>query len=273
MGGEISSAAYNSLISTYPSSTIFDPSFPAGFNLSFDPVSGETFEIGTHESSSQKPPWVFNSSVPRDPYIIPYNSSFTLSNTTYQVSAPLLRFSVLPDNYPAAPDRLLPNSIGLTWSSDSSIICHNGKLLPSGWLEPDSGNLFCIGETGFVWGFSSLLVLIGLSLQLAWAIGLYLVWLNANLRSDLCRSGRNLGGVYRSATDLVGAMREDLGDKIDYYNNKEMKQALAKYGEIGWELRGYDKDGVPYVVISSGVEDAGKPLLKRKSATKLSLVA
>ena len=69
----------------------------------------------------------------------------------------------------------------------------------------------CLHETYYVWGLSSLLLYIVLSLQMTWIFGMYFVWLDTNIYSALCRSGRPMRGEFRTAADLSDAMGEVLG--------------------------------------------------------------
>ena len=207
--------------------------------------------------------WVFDGSVARDPETIPYNSTIVINDKTYLIPAPLLKF-MNPTAVNAIDYLSLgvggPSSLGMSSSSSATTTCYNGQILPTGWTDNPS----CVSDAGFVWGFSSLLVLLGLSLQLVWILALYFVWLNANLRSSVCKSGRKLDGVYRNATDLVGAMRDDFGNKIDFYSDKEFKQALAKCGDIGWVMRGGDSNGASYV-LSSSLESKERASLIRRN--------
>lgn len=104
--------------------------------------------------------------------------------------------------------------------------CYQTELIPSN-VE---GIARCIQEDYFVWGFSSLLLYIILGLQLAWTIGIFLVWLHANLRSQLIRTGRRIRGNYRAAADLAEAMQETLGDEFCTYSDSEIARELEREG-------------------------------------------
>ena len=150
-------------------------------------------------------------------------------------------------------------------------MCYNDQVLPYDWFDREKS--ICVSDPSFVWGFSSLLAMLGFVFQLVWVLGLYIVWLNANLRSAMCKRGRKLDGVYRNATELVGAMTEDLGDKIHSYSNKEFKQALASCRDIGWvSQEGHDNRGL-YVALSSKAEDRGGLSLRKTSTLRLSLIS
>ena len=85
--------------------------------------------------------------------------------------------------------------------------CYNNKTITAEFLQNSAE---CLPESYFVWGFSSLLVYIVLCLQMLWTLGMYIVWLDANIYSALCRSGRKIGGHFRAAADLSEAVYEVL---------------------------------------------------------------
>lgn len=88
----------------------------------------------------------------------------------------------------------------------------------------------CMQKDYFVWGFSSLMLYIILGIQLAWTIGMFLVWLHANLRSQLVRTGRRIRGNYRAAADLAEPMQETLGDEFCTYTDGEIARELEQEG-------------------------------------------
>lgn len=69
----------------------------------------------------------------------------------------------------------------------------------------------CLLGRYYVWALSSLLLYIVLSLQMTWIFGMYFFWLDTNIYSALCRSGRRRRGEFRTAADLSDAMGEMLG--------------------------------------------------------------
>ncbi|KAL8833414.1 MAG: hypothetical protein Q9176_007996 [Flavoplaca citrina] len=84
----------------------------------------------------------------------------------------------------------------------------------------------------FVWGFSSIILYITLSLQLVWTFGMYCLWLDANLASKLVKAGRTIRGPFRAATDLAEAMNETLGDEYCAYTDQEIEKELEKSGNM-----------------------------------------
>ena len=109
----------------------------------------------------------------------------------------------------------------------------------------------CLPETYFVWGISSLLLYIVLCLQIIWIFGMYLVWLDANIYSAICRSGRRMRGDFRAAADLSDAMREVLGNETCAYSNDEMASALDREPGLRYYATGASDNNVAHIGISS----------------------
>lgn len=107
---------------------------------------------------------------------------------------------------------------------------------------------FCFSKSYFVWyvtysllshlytdtefrGFSSIVLYVILGLQIVWTFGMYCVWLDTNIASELVRSGRTVRGPLRAAADLVEAMNETLGHEYCAYTDKEIEKALKRSGD------------------------------------------
>ena len=88
----------------------------------------------------------------------------------------------------------------------------------------------CMPVNYFVWGFSSLLLYIIFAIQLAWTVGMFLVWLHANLRSQLIRHGRRVRGNYRAAVDFAEAVNKALGNEFCTYSDSEIARELEREG-------------------------------------------
>ncbi len=60
-----------------------------------------------------------------------------------------------------------------------------------------------------------------------WLLGLWLLWVDADTNSELCRKRRRLG-LWRAVADISEAMREELGPNICAYDENELSKALSK---------------------------------------------
>ena len=107
-------------------------------------------------------------------------------------------------------------------------------------------------QSHFVWGFSSLLLYVVCSLQAVWTIGMFIVWLDANMYSQLCRRGRKTRGSLRAAIDIAEAMREVLGDELCAYTNAEIGHQLEKTKNgVRYYATDTNSDGISHIGISS----------------------
>ncbi|KAL8992798.1 MAG: hypothetical protein Q9188_007494 [Gyalolechia gomerana] len=122
--------------------------------------------------------------------------------------------------------------------------CYNDILLDPSQIQETP---YCIAQPYFVWyvsfggtvdlilmfirGFSSILLYVILGLQIIWTFGMFCVWLDANIFSELVRNGRTIRGPFRAAADLVEAMNETLGHEYCAYSEKDISSELEKSGD------------------------------------------
>ena len=111
-------------------------------------------------------------------------------------------------------------------------------------------NGICQPAQYFVWGLSSSLLVLLLVAQMIWTVVTYLIWLDANLYSSLCRAGRRIRGPFRAASDLVDAMTEVLGHHTCAYSNAELATAMERYGGVRYYTDPIDENGVAHIGLS-----------------------
>ena len=109
----------------------------------------------------------------------------------------------------------------------------------------------CLPTNYFVWGFSSTMVYINLCLLIIWAFGMYIVWLDANIYSALCRSGRKLRGPFRAVADLSEAMEEVLGQETCAYTNSELARELSKRSGLRYYASDSPENDLSHIGLSS----------------------
>lgn len=207
------SDASNLLQQAVSLSDLEEKSFPANHTKSY----------AQPESGNQKP-WVFNALIAREPGVMPYNSSITINGSTYALPPPLLRFA--PPWYPSEYDTLQ--------SEYSTYIqpCYNLELSPS----IDSA-VYCIADEGYIWGFSQYLLIVGLIAEIIWIWSLYIVWLNANVRSTLIKRGIGFSNIHRNMANFVQLMQEDLVDDLNCLSDQQFKESLEGIGDVGLEMK------------------------------------
>ena len=109
----------------------------------------------------------------------------------------------------------------------------------------------CVPGTNFVWGLSSLLVKIVLAMQVVWIFGTYVVWLDANIASELCRRGRKVRGVFRATEDLSEAMREVLGNETCAYSDVELAEVLKSEHGLQYYTEDASQAGMSHIGLTS----------------------
>ncbi|KAL8966473.1 MAG: hypothetical protein Q9197_005957 [Variospora fuerteventurae] len=121
---------------------------------------------------------------------------------------------------------------------------------------------YCFTKNYFVWGFSSIVLYVVLGLQILWTIGMYGVWLDANIASDLVRNGRTIRGPFRAAADLVEAMNHTLGTEHCAYSDEEVAKALQASGDRLRYESTYGDDELLHVGLTT--KSTAKVYLSRK---------
>jgi hypothetical protein len=89
--------------------------------------------------------------------------------------------------------------------------------------------------SGKQWGFSYEWVIIAIAINGAWLLGLWIVWIDADTNSQLCKKGRRMG-LWRVVANLLEAMREDLGPNVCACSNKELLNELRKRDRVKYYI-------------------------------------
>ncbi|KAL9102162.1 MAG: hypothetical protein Q9163_002662 [Psora crenata] len=149
--------------------------------------------------------------------------------------------------FPAFAD--LVNDYTFQYGSDYvAQYCYNNHSM-YGWTLKATAQ--CIQEPYFVWGLSSLLVKIVLAVQAVWVFGTFIVWLDANMFSDLCRNGRTVRGPFRATLDLSVAIREVLGDETCAYSDGQLEKELARQPGLRYYSDDVEESGTSHIGLSA----------------------
>lgn len=101
-----------------------------------------------------------------------------------------------------------------------------GHSAPTRFYTEEPGNYNCVAEQNlYEWGFSGEWVLLIISVNSFWVLGLWILWLDTEFNSQLTIAGRRMG-TYRAIADISEAMREDLGPNLCGYPEKELAAAV-----------------------------------------------
>ncbi|KAI3333736.1 hypothetical protein F4824DRAFT_512883 [Ustulina deusta] len=152
------------------------------------------------------------------PSVVPYNSTFLWNGTSVELDAPFLDIG--------SDCRWSKGNLGVC-------ICFKGSVLDRDFR---SNQKTCVNDTGYNWGFSFALVLLGLGLETAWLLLCGLMWFIAMSRSQLIKSHRPGTGIVRSIIDISKAIEMSLGADTGAYTDEELTKELEKCHPVGYFL-------------------------------------
>lgn len=178
---------------------------------------------------------------------VPYNSTLWFNGSAITLNAPFL-------NMPA-------NETSCEWFADESYtrtnplcLCYRDFLLTSDFRQDD--NLICISEEGYVWGFSSMITVVSIIIEVCWIMGCLGMWLDVHINSILFRMNRPSSGMVRNILDVGGAIQRDLGYDTGTYKHQELTKELKKCPPVGYEVDNSGK--VARIAIVSVPGDRGR---------------
>ncbi|XXH01378.1 hypothetical protein Hte_007738 [Hypoxylon texense] len=132
----------------------------------------------------------------------------------------------------------------LWWnSSTGECPCYMGRILTADWAIADE--FVCISAQGYVWGFSSFILLISIMCETVWVVGCWWLRLRTTINSKLIEFNRLGVGTARHILDLGEAIRRDLGPNTCIYTDTELTDALKQCPPVGYALDG--KDGMKHI--------------------------
>lgn len=218
-------------------------------------ITGFQFAGAGQEVADVKKPW-FNDTFQLDPSVnmsgwtksyqtldpVPYNSTLWWNGSAIPLEAPFL-------DLPARVE-------DCNWFGPSGMcVCYRDALLTSDFR--DENNLICISEDGYVWGFSSVITLVGMILEVCWIVGCFGMWLDLHINCNLFRMNRRGSGVVRNILDVGGAIRHDLGGDTGAYENRDLLKELEKLPPVGYEVDDSGQQGRISIVSMPGARRRG----------------
>lgn len=102
----------------------------------------------------------------------------------------------------------------------------------------------------YQWGFSGEWIIMVSALNSVWVFELWILWLDAEWKSQFTRKGRRMG-TYRAIADIADAMKGDLGENFCAYLQKELAAALKRRGPIKYYVGRGAKGEVGHIGLSS----------------------
>ncbi|KAF7556461.1 hypothetical protein G7Z17_g1465 [Cylindrodendrum hubeiense] len=200
---------------------------------SYEPVSEwESWQVANYTLDSNNATFLLNRTITQGEGVLPYNSTFTYDNETFELQAPFLDIGKGCKEH-----RLFFTNLG-------NCVCYRGQPLEDEFFLPD--NLRCVQRHGYVWGLSAVMALIGLCIEAVWVIGCWGLWLDAQVNSELVKFRRG-GGDIRASLDLAESVKRDLGANTSAYSDAELSKDLDKCEPVGYSVE--ERDGASHIVL------------------------
>ncbi|KAI1361940.1 hypothetical protein F5Y08DRAFT_342140 [Xylaria arbuscula] len=173
-----------------------------------------------------------NDTIYLQPGVVPYNSTLMLRNKTFSLYSPFLNFGATDE-------------VDCSWwkSSTGECPCYQGKPLGADWAISDEYS--CVGTSGYIWGFSSFILIIAVVLEITWIIGCWVIRWHTTVSSNLIDNNRRNVGTVRHILDLAEAMNRDLGPNTCVYSDDELHATLQRCPPVGYEIE--SKDGLKHI--------------------------
>ncbi|KAI1124454.1 hypothetical protein F5Y10DRAFT_285009 [Nemania abortiva] len=188
-----------------------------------DPSHGK---LGDSEYVPYNATFLLDSEIKTAQGVLPYNSTLWWNNTRIALGAPFLKIG--------ESCQWSRGSLGLCLCLDEDIISKDFR----------DSDYICLNDTGYKWGFSAFVLLIGLALETAWLVVCTMMWFVIITKSELVRMHRPGIGVIRSILDIAGAINSSIGIDTSAYTEDELKLELGKCPPVGYEID--DRDGIGY---------------------------
>ena len=150
------------------------------------------------------------------------------------------------------------NTLNTSWHQqdhicnlDSSVSQTNIRRTLKDFYMALPGSYECtIEQNIYHWGFSAEWLQIFVCVSSVWLFGLWIVYVDADYNSKLCKIGRRMG-IYRAILDISEAIREDLGPNLCAYSEAELAAALKKLGPLKYYVSDAEEGQVAHIGLSS----------------------
>ncbi|KAI0465617.1 hypothetical protein F4859DRAFT_519920 [Xylaria cf. heliscus] len=156
--------------------------------------------------------------LPLGRWVVPYNSTIWWNGTSVELDAPFLDIG--------SDCRWSNGSLGVCICFKDSVLDRDFRL----------NQKTCVNDTGYTWGFSFPLILLGLGLETTWLLLCGLMWFIAMSGSQLVKSHRPGTGIVRSILDISKAIDISLGPDTGAYTDGELVKELEKCNPVGYFL-------------------------------------
>jgi hypothetical protein len=163
------------------------------------------------------------------------NSTFNNGYRTFRLSAPSLNISALSADYSCDPD-LTACFFGTGWQDPRSheypfegpdnvafTVSNSNDKYDINYMQANGA---CQQLSTYQWGFSFLLLFVFMLFTAVWALGTYVLWMDAYLNSRFDRASRDMGTL-RAVLDYAATIKKDLGTAAaDNVGDRQLKAQI-----------------------------------------------
>lgn len=157
------------------------------------------------------------------------NSTFNNTGNIINLGPPTLNITrfFLPAYYPMpnATDHSSTSYYSNYYERDRAHWAHDNLTYDHGYISSSGA---CQQQKTYKWGFSFLLLFIFCIIQSVWSLGMYIMYMDAYMKSRFERAGRDMG-THRAALDFAKAIRKDMGEEAtEELGDRELRQRVRR---------------------------------------------
>jgi hypothetical protein len=173
------------------------------------------------------------------------NSTFNNGDRTFQLSVQSLNISALSADYSCNPAGYPTTCLfGAGWQQFEGpdnvafTVSNSNDKYDINYMQANGA---CQQLSTYQWGFSFLLLFVFMLFTAVWALGTYILWMDAYLNSRFDRASRDMGTL-RAVLDYAATVKTDLGTAAgDDVGDRQLKAQIEsdrKRYMIGYESLG-----------------------------------
>jgi hypothetical protein len=173
------------------------------------------------------------------------NSTFNNGDRTFQLSVPSLNISALSADYSCNPAGYPTTCLfGAGWQQFEGpdnvafTVSNSNDKYDINYMQANGA---CQQLSTYQWGFSFLLLFVFMLFTAVWALGTYILWMDAYLNSRFDRASRDMGTL-QAVLDYAATVKTDLGTAAgDDVGDRQLKAQIEsdrKRYMIGYESLG-----------------------------------
>ena len=141
--------------------------------------------------------------------------------------------------------------LNASWYHHDRLYMHEQFVVDRLFYLEDQNHTSCEIDQGlYQWGFSGEWVILILCFNSVFLFGLWILWVDSEANSELCRKSRRIG-IWRAIADMAEAMREDLGTDLCAYSDQELCDAVGRLEPVKYCVSTRQEESVAHIRLSS----------------------